>query len=61
MEAKKKPIDVISLGDLGISPTSTQKIVEVRSAPERASGEVIEDDGEAYQRIIEALEQAKVI
>jgi electron transfer flavoprotein beta subunit len=61
MGAKKKPIDVIGLGDLGVSPTTTQKIVEVRPAPERASGEVIEDDGEAYQRILQILEQAKVI
>jgi electron transfer flavoprotein beta subunit len=61
MEAKKKPIDVIGLGDLGVSPTSMQRIVEVRPAPERASGELIEDDGEGYQRIVQALEQAKVI
>jgi electron transfer flavoprotein beta subunit len=61
MEAKRKPIDVIGLGDLGVSPTSMQRIVEVRPAPERASGELIEDDGEGYQRIVQALEQAKVI
>jgi len=61
MEAKKKPIDVIGLGNLGVSPTSMQRIVEVRPAPERASGELIEDDGEGYQRIVQALEQAKVI
>jgi electron transfer flavoprotein beta subunit len=61
MEAKKKSIEVIGLGDLGVVPAETQKIVEVRPAPERASGEIIEDDGEAYQRIVQVLEQAKVI
>lgn len=61
MEAKKKPIDVIGLGDLGVMPARTQKITDIRPAPERASGELVEDDGEAYQRIVQVLEQAKVI
>jgi electron transfer flavoprotein beta subunit len=61
MEAKKKPIEVIGLADLGVSPIETQRIVDVHPAPERAAGELVEDDGDAYQRIIQALEQAKVI
>lgn len=61
MEAKKKPIEVIGLEDLGVTPVPTQKIINVRPAPERASGELVEDDGEAYQRIVQVLEQAKVI
>ncbi len=39
----------------------TQEIIEVRPAPERTAGEIIEDDGESHLRIIELLEQAKVI
>ncbi len=61
MEAKKKPIDVIGLADLGVSPSTNQRIVDVHPAPERAAGEIIEDEGEAHLRIIEVLEQAKVI
>ncbi|NIA25851.1 MAG: electron transfer flavoprotein subunit alpha [Gammaproteobacteria bacterium] len=61
MAAKKKPIEQIGVSELGVTPMATQKILEVRPAPERAAGEVIEDEGEAHLRIIEVLEQAKVI
>lgn len=61
MAAKSKPIDQITASDLGVTPKTTQRIVEVRPAPSRAAGEIVEDDGEGYLRIVEALEQAKVI
>lgn len=61
MQAKSKPVDTVTAGDLGVNAVSQQKIVGIRPAPERASGEVIEDDGEAYLKIVELLEQAKVI
>lgn len=61
MQAKSKPVDTITAGDLGVTPTTQQKIVDIRPAPERAAGEVIEDDGEAHLKIVELLEQAKVI
>lgn len=61
MAAKKKPIEQMSAADLGVTPAPTQEILEVSPAPARAAGEVIEDEGEAHLRIIEVLEQAKVI
>lgn len=61
MAAKAKPIDQITAGDLGVTAIAGQEIVSVRPAPERAAGEVIEDDGDAHVRIIQLLEQAKVI
>ena len=61
MAAKSKPIDQISAGDLGVTITAGQEIVSVRPAPERAAGEIIEDEGDAHMRIIQLLEQAKVI
>jgi len=61
MQAKSKPVDTVTAGDLGVNAASQQKIVGIRPAPERASGEVIEDDGEAYLKIVQLLEQAKVI
>ncbi len=61
MAAKKKPIDQVGAADLGVSPAATQQILEVRPAAARAAGEVIQDEGEAHLRIIEVLEQAKVI
>jgi len=61
MAAKSKPIDQITAGDLGVAATVGQTIVSIRPAPARAAGEVIEDEGNAHERIIQLLEQAKVI
>ncbi|MEY2458656.1 MAG: hypothetical protein QOG30_486, partial [Acidimicrobiaceae bacterium] len=38
-----------------------QEIVAVDKAEERQAGTIIEDDGEGYQKIVEALENLKVI
>ncbi|MDH3539499.1 MAG: electron transfer flavoprotein subunit beta/FixA family protein [Acidimicrobiia bacterium] len=61
MAAKSKPIDHVTAADLEVTVTAGQEILAVRPAPERAAGEIIEDDGEAHLRIIQLLEQAKVI
>src|SRR3954447_24499476 len=65
MAAKSKPVDAVTAGDLGVSPVgwagAGQQIVEVAAAPERAAGEIIEDDGEAYQKIVAFLDDLKVI
>lgn len=67
MAAKSKPVDVKTAADLGFDADSVgwagsgQEIVEVSEAPQREAGEVIEDDGEAFGRIISYLEELKVI
>ncbi len=67
MGAKKKPIDQLTCADLGFGPNdvgpgaSGQTMVDVRSAPERAAGEIVKDDGEGHLKIVAALEHAKVI
>ncbi|MDF1594687.1 MAG: electron transfer flavoprotein subunit beta/FixA family protein [Acidimicrobiia bacterium] len=61
MQAKSKPVDSLTTADLGVETASQQKIMAIRPAPERPSGEVIEDDGEAHLKIVALLEQAKVI
>ena len=67
MAAKSKPVDQPSLADLGIDPSSVgtagagQEIVTVEDAPAREAGEIVEDDGEGYQRIVSFLEDLKVI
>ena len=61
MAAKSKPIDQITAGDLDVEAAVSQEIVAIRPAPERASGEVIEDEGDAHLHIIQLLEKAKVI
>ncbi|MDP8959060.1 MAG: electron transfer flavoprotein subunit beta/FixA family protein [Actinomycetota bacterium] len=67
MAAKSKPTDQLTVEDLGMAADqvgvagSGQQIVEVRPAPERQAGQVIEDDGEAHLLIVELLEKAKVL
>jgi len=61
MAAKSKPVEQISAADLGVDTTCGQAIASITPAPERAAGEIVEDEGEAHLRIIEVLEQAKVI
>jgi len=61
MDAKKKPVETLTSGDLGVTPAVEQKIVSVAPAPERQAGEIVEDDGEAFLKIVAKLEQVKVI
>jgi electron transfer flavoprotein beta subunit len=67
MAAKSKPVDQLGLADLGLDSSSAggsaagQEIVSVEPAPERRAGEIVEDDGEGYQKIVDYLESIKVI
>jgi electron transfer flavoprotein beta subunit len=67
MAAKNKPVDTVTVADLGLGADDVgwtgarQTIVSVAAAPQREAGEKIEDDGEAFQRIIEFLEQLKIV
>ena len=61
MQAKKKPVETKTCADLGVTPTVQQVIQSVELIPSRQAGEVIEDEGEGYLKIIEKLEEAKVI
>jgi electron transfer flavoprotein beta subunit len=67
MAAKNKPVDQVTVGDLGLAADQVgwsgarQQIVEVAAAPERQAGEKIEDDGEAFERIVAYLDQLKLI
>jgi electron transfer flavoprotein beta subunit len=65
MAAKSKPVDTVTAGDLGVSPVgwagAGQQIVDVSQAAARQAGEIIEDDGEAFTRIVAFLDGLKVI
>lgn len=61
MQAKSKPVDTLTAADLGVSGPVGQQVQSVIDAPARAGGEKIEDDGEAYLRVVAKLEEAKVI
>lgn len=62
MAAKSKPVDNVTAGDLGIESASwAQSITNVEDAPAREAGEIIEDDGESFNKIVEFLDNLKVI
>ena len=67
MAAKSKPIESLSLDDLGLDGINVggsgarEMIVAVRETEARQAGQVVEDDGEAFVKIVEYLEQLKVV
>ncbi len=67
MAAKSKPVDEVTVADLGIDASdvgwagSGQNIVDIAQAPAREAGEIIEDEGDAHERIVAFLKDQKVI
>ena len=65
MAAKSKPVDTVTAADLGVTPVgwagAGQSVVSVTQAEARAAGEIIEDDGEGFAKIVAFLENLKVI
>src|SRR5580765_320259 len=65
MAAKSKPVETVTAADLGVTPVgwdgAGQTIVNVTKAEARPAGEIIEDDGEGYAKIVAFLENLKVI
>ncbi len=65
MAAKSKPVDTVTAADLGVTPVgwagAGQQISSVTAAEARQAGEIIEDDGETYTKVVSFLENLKVI
>lgn len=62
MAAKSKPIETLGVTELSIGGVASgEAVLEVRKAEARQAGTIVEDDGEAFQRIVQYLEQLKVI
>ena len=63
MQAKSKPVDQLSVGDLGLGDEAkaTQEVAQVAPAPARGAGEKFEDDGTGAAKIADFLKNAKVI
>jgi electron transfer flavoprotein beta subunit len=64
MQAKQKPMDTLSVADLGLSPEdvkATQEVLGMEPVPAKEAGEILEDAGEAPKRVVEFLTKAKVI
>src|SRR5689334_21281591 len=67
MAAKSKPVDEVTLADLGIDAGAVgwagggQEIVSIEQAPTREAGEIFEDDGTGAEKIVAFLDNLKVI
>ncbi len=67
MGAKKKPQDVKSLGDIGVSAGDVgeagakTKVVGIETPPVRTAGQVVKDDGNGAQIIFDYLVDKKLI
>jgi electron transfer flavoprotein beta subunit len=64
MQAKQKPLDTLTVSDLGLTADDvkpTQEVIGVEPVPEREAGAMVEDPAEAPARIVDFLAKAKVI
>ena len=67
MAAKSKPVEKLTVTDLGLDAAGVgaagagQKIESVRAAEARGAGTVVVDEGDGFSKIVEYLENAKVI
>jgi electron transfer flavoprotein beta subunit len=64
MAAKQKPVETLSLADLGLGAadaTAAQSVASVADAPPKQGGEVLEFDDTTAARIADLLTEAKVL
>ena len=60
-------MDQLTAADLGIGADqvgeggSRQEIISVEPAEQRKAGEIVVDEGDAYERVVAFLEQLKVV
>ena len=64
MAAKSRPVNVLSIADLGLDPDNLdprQDIVAVETAATKSAGEKYIDEGDGAARIVAFLEQIKIV
>jgi electron transfer flavoprotein beta subunit len=67
MAAKSKPVDQLTVADLGIASAgvgatgSGQEVTDVAAAEERKAGELVTDEGDGHEHVVRFLEQLKLI
>jgi electron transfer flavoprotein beta subunit len=66
MAAKNKPVDLVTPADLGLDGQvgwtgAREEITSIAAAPQRQAGEKIEDDGDAYEKVVAFLETLKLV
>jgi electron transfer flavoprotein beta subunit len=67
MAAKKKPMKVLTLDDLGLNPAqfglaaASTKVLSAAARPPKAAGELVVDDGRGGTRIVEFLAKERLL
>jgi electron transfer flavoprotein beta subunit len=67
MAAKKKPVQTLSIADLGLDPATvgiagaTSEVVDFAPRPPKQQGEVVTDDGDGGVKLAEFLATQKII
>ena len=67
MAAKSKPIDQLTVADLGLDASQVgaqgarQEVIEVAEAEARTAGEIVVDEGDGAERIVAFLERLKIV
>jgi electron transfer flavoprotein beta subunit len=67
MAAKSKPVDQLTVSDLGLDASQVgaqgarQQVVEVAEAEARGAGEIVPDEGDGAERIVAFLERLKIV
>ena len=67
MAAKSKPVDQLTVADLGLDASRSarqgarQEVIEVAEAEARRSGEIVVDEGDGAERIVAFLERLKIV
>jgi electron transfer flavoprotein beta subunit len=67
MAARSKPLDQLTVSDLGLSADSVgaggarEQVTDVAAADERQAGEIVPDEGNGHEKIVAFLEQLKLV
>ena len=67
MAAKKKPVEEMSLADLGVDAgqvgldAAATKVLDTTKRPPREQGQIVTDEGEGGTKLVEFLSGAKLI
>jgi electron transfer flavoprotein beta subunit len=67
MSARTKPLETISLAELGVDPRTVgasgarQEVISATTAPDRAGGVMVVDEGRGHERIVELLAELKLV
>jgi electron transfer flavoprotein beta subunit len=61
MAAKQKPIEKVELSSLTMNASQNLEFLDIQQLENSKNGETIVDEGDAYQVVIEKLQELKVI